>query len=425
MAILRIIRNNLIILDYSYVTIIFPLYEYMGFVFVKDGMKVFTGLVLLFVMMFFIPNKLDKPSNILSLCLVVIMYIPTLTIFSFGDATYGFILMNTTFWVILLTIIKVVPTIKFPKPNPKICKLLFLGIVITVCFYCCFSVIKAFGFNINLNIFDVYEQRDAYKAANIPFSGYLFTWSSNVILPMGFMYLIQKKKYLLSLIPILTLLLLFSGTGMKSMLFTIPTVIVFCIFLKFKNVATHLMLLLVIASVVCVVAYAYFNEVMLISLLQRRLFLVPARISQYYYDFFIESGQIQLSHSIFSSLSNYRYEEEPAKFISEIFVGSSSNFNSGMIADGFANFGFVGVFCWSIFTAFIFKLMDCVAVDKNKNIVIAGVIMFVSSLSNSALVTNLGTHGVLVAIFMLYILPTEQKKESENENLYHDECASL
>ncbi|MEG0691940.1 MAG: hypothetical protein RR444_02535 [Oscillospiraceae bacterium] len=414
-----------LILDFSYVKIIFPQYEYMGFVFVQDGMKVFSGLVLFFIMMFFIPNKLDKPSNILSLCLVIITYIPALTIFSYGDATYGFIFMNTAFWIVLLSVIKILPTVSFPNPNPKVCKVIFISVIVLICFYCCFSVIKAFGFHFNFNIFDVYEQREKYKAASIPFSAYLFTWSSNVILPMGFMYLIQKKKYFLSLFPIVTLLLLFSATGMKSMLFTIPIVLIFAAFLKLKDVNLYLMATLVLASIACIVAFSYFDQIMPISLLIRRVFLVPARISQYYYDFFIEAGQIQLSHSIFSGLSNYRFEVEPAQFISKIFVGTTSNFNSGIIADGFCNFGFIGVFCWSVFTAFVFKLMDCVSKNKNKSIVIAGIIMFISSLSNSALITNLGTHGMTIAIVMLYILPPEQKKEPVNENLHHDKRASL
>ncbi|MFZ2538109.1 MAG: O-antigen polymerase [Oscillospiraceae bacterium] len=399
-----------LLLDLAYVKIIFPQYEYMGFVFVDNGMKVFSGLILFFLMMFFIPTKLDKPSNILSICLIIITYIPALTIFSYGDATYGFMFMNTVFWIILLLIIKFLPTISLPKPNSKACKIIFLLIVSLICLYCCYFVIRTFGVNFNFDILDVYNQREKYKEANIPFSAYLFTWSSNVILPMGFMYLIVKKKYLLSIIPIISQLLLFSATGMKSMLFTIPIVLIFAIFLKLKDVSLYLMITLVLASVFCIVAYSFFDEILPISLLLRRVFLVPARISQYYFDFFIEAGQIQLSHSIFSGISNYRFEAEPAQFISKIFVGSTSNFNSGIVADGFSNFGFIGVFCWSIFTAFVLKLLDAVSKDKNKAIVIAGIIMFISSLSNSALITNLGTHGVTIAIFMIYILPPEQKK---------------
>ncbi len=414
-----------LLLDLSYVKIIFPQFEYMGFVFVDNGMKVFSGLILFFLMMFFIPTKLDKPSNILSICLVIITYIPSLTIFSYGDATYGFIFMNTVFWIILLSIIKFLPTINLPKLNPKACKFIFLLVVSLICLYCCYYVIKTFGFKFNFNILNVYDQRAEYKEAHIPFSSYLFTWSSNVILPMGFMYFIIKKQYVLSIIPIISQLLLFSATGMKSMLFTIPIVIIFAAFLKLKDVSLYLMIALALASVFCIVAYSIFNQILPISLLTRRVFLVPARISQYYYDFFIEAGQIQLSHSIFSGLSNYRFQAEPAQFISKIFVGSTSNFNSGIIADGFANFGYIGVFCWSIFTAFVFKILDAVSKDKNNTIVISGIIMFVSSLSNSALVTNLGTHGMLIAIFMIYILPPEQKRELVYENLHNDKRTSL
>lgn len=414
-----------LLLDFSYVTIIFPQYEYMGFVLRHDNLKVFSGLILFILVMFFIPTKIDRPSNLLSLCLVIITYIPCLTIFSYGDADYGFIFINTLFWIVLLTVVKLLPTVNLKRLNNKFSKFIFILVVFLICFYCCFFVIKTFGIKINFNILNVYGQREEYKSSNIPFSHYLFTWSSNVILPMGFMYLVVKKRYLLSLIPIISQLLLFSATGMKSMLFTIPVVIIFALFLKLKNPSFYLILALVGASVICILMYTWLNDILPISLFLRRVFLVPARISQYYYDFFNDAGQIQLSHSIFSGLSNYRFETEPAKFISKIFVGTTSNFNSGIVADGFANFGYIGVLCWSIFTAFAFKILDCVSKGKNRNIIIAGIIMFISSLSNSGLITNLGTHGMLIAIFMIYILPYENKKEQLDENLYNDKRTSL
>lgn len=413
-----------LVLDYSYVKIIFPQYEYMGFVFVQDSLKVFIGFVLFAFVMFFIPNKLDRPSDILSLCLVIITYLPALTIFSYGDASYRFIYMNTAFWVVLLSIVRVMPTISYPKPDLQISKMLFIGTVILICVYCCYFIIKEFGFVITFNLNNVYEQREAYKSSSIPLSSYLFTWSSNVILPMGFMYLIKKNRYILSLIPIVTILLLFSATGMKSMLFTIPIVLIFTAVDKLKNAPLYLAVALALVGIICFVAFSWFEWIMPISLFTRRIFLVPARISQYYYDFFADSGQLQLSHSIFAGLTNYRFEVEPAKFISNFFVGTSSNFNANIIADGYSNFGYVGVFCWSVFTAFLFKLIDSVSKGKDKAVVISGTIMFISSLSNSALVTNLGTHGMAIAIFMLYILPTEQKKELVNENLYNDKRTS-
>lgn len=402
-----------LILDFSYVKVIYPQYSYMGFSLNVDVMKIFAGYVLFFVLLILIPKSLDKASSILSLALFVMTYPPALTMFSFGGASWGFLAMNTVFWLVLLITTKLIPLIVLPKMNEKVSKALFLAIVFAICGYVIFFVIKTFGFNINLALSDVYERREVYKAASIPLSSYLFTWSANVILPMGFLYLIMAKRYLLSAFPLLSILLLFSATGMKSMLFTIPIVLVFALFLKIEKSSLWLALILVMLSVACLALFFWFDQIMPISLFTRRVFLVPAQISNFYYDFFKVEGQINLSHSIFGSFVPYRFETEPAKFMSRVFVGSESNFNTGIIADGFSNFGAIGVFCWAIFLSFIIRLLDSVCKGKARIAAMAGYIMFLSSLSNAALITNLGTHGMMVSLAMIYLLPCDAKEASK------------
>jgi hypothetical protein len=408
------------LLDYSYVNIIYPNYKYMGFVLENDMSKIIVGNVLLIFVLIFVPNKLNKPSRILSLCLVIISYIPIITIFSFGNATYTFALMHTFFWAILLAGIEFIPTFEIPTLNKKISKVIFLVIVLLICSYCCFFVIKNFGINFNFNLLEVYDQRTLYKNSKIPLSGYLFTWSSNVILPMGLIYFALKKQYILSAVCIFSQLLLFTATGMKSMLFTIPIVAIFVLFTKLKNSSLYLVLLLVLSVLICIWVYFYLNDIVPISFFVRRVFLIPARIAQYYYEFFSQNGQIKLSHSVLNSFSNYRFEAEPSLLISRFFTGKDSSFNNGIVSDGFANFGYIGVFCWSLITTFVLKLIDSVAKNKQRSIVVAGIIMFISSLSNSPLITNLGTHGIFMAILMIYLLPNKKSKETVNENLHND-----
>lgn len=402
-----------LILDFSYVSVIYVKYGYMGFSLDKDPMKIFAGFVLFFLLLIFIPRRLDCASSILSLGLFVLTYLPSVTMFSYGGASWGFITMNTVFWLVTLLCIRLIPSLKLPMPNKKLLSGLFIAIVFATCAYVIYFVISTFGFNINLSLSDAYERREAYKLAQIPLSSYLFTWSSNVILPMGFLHLIKEKKYILSAIPIFSILLLYTATGMKSMLFTIPIVLVFALFLKSDRSAVILAAILAVAAACCLLIFFWLDEIMPISLFTRRVFLVPAQISNFYYDFFSKEGAVELSHSIFSGFSSYRFEEEPARFMSRLYVGSESNFNTGIIADGFANFNKIGVFCWAVFLAFILRLLDSVSVGKNKTVAMAGYIMFLSSLSNAALITNLGTHGMAISIFMIYLLPSYDKTQGQ------------
>lgn len=391
-------------LNITYVLVIAPQYGYMGFVLEESALKVTASFVLLCLFVFFLPRSFNSPSSLLTLALFVMTYPPALTMFGYGGASVGFLLMNTLFWAVMLPVRRFAPLLRLPCPA-KGKSWLFTFIILAACGYCIYSVVSTFGFSISISLSGVYDQRAAYKAASIPLSSYLFTWCANVILPMGFIWFLTKKKYLLSLLPILSQLLLFSATGMKSMLFAIPIVAAFILFMQLKDPSCKLLTMLLIVTALCLFCFTLFGEIMPLSLVTRRVFLVPAQISNYYYEFFSQEGSITLSHSIFSNFSEYRFEAEPAKFISRVFVGSESNFNCNLIADGFTNFGYIGVACYGIFLGFFFRLIDSAARGKDMRIVYAGVVMFLSSLSNSALVTNLGTHGMAIAVLMLWLLP--------------------
>lgn len=393
-----------ILLNISYVMVIVPQYGYMGFILEVSPLKIAVSLVLLSFFIFLLPRSIRSPSALLTFALFIMIYTPALTMFSYGGASIGFLLMNTIFWAVLLPVRRFTPLMRLPHFSNK--KELFFSLVILLaCGYCIYSVVSTFGFSISLNLTGVYDQRAEYKAAQIPFSTYLFPWCANVILPMGFIWFLTRKKYILSLIPAISQLLLFSATGMKSTLFTIPIVAAVIIFMKLKKPAGKLMSILLLVTAACLFLFMTIGEIMPISLITRRVFLVPAQISNYYYEFFSQEGHTALSYGIFSNLSEYRFEADPAQFISRIFVGSESNFNSNVISDGFANFGYFGVICYGVFLGFFFKLLDSAAKGKDIRIVYAGIVMFLSSLSNSALVTNLGTHGMIIAVVMLWLLP--------------------
>jgi hypothetical protein len=140
--------------------------------------------------------------------------------------------------------------------------------------------------------------------------------------------------------------------------------------------------------------------------------LVPAQLSFFYYDFFSENGFTFLSqHHIFRNFIEYPYYLDPPHLIANFYFNESeANANNGIYADAYMNFGFVGFVLWAFLLTIILKLADGFSRNKKIIITIAAVAMPVISLSNSALLTNLLTHGLLLSLVVLYLLP-ENKQE--------------
>ncbi len=74
------------------------------------------------------------------------------------------------------------------------------------------------------------------------------------------------------------------------------------------------------------------------------------------------------------------------------------------------NFGFFGLFLWSIFLSLILKLFDFFSKNKNIKITIGAIAMPAIVLTNSALLTCLLTHGLLLSLIVLYLLPKQNEK---------------
>jgi hypothetical protein len=64
---------------------------------------------------------------------------------------------------------------------------------------------------------------------------------------------------------------------------------------------------------------------------------------------------------------------------------------------------------WSIFLVILLKVIDSFTYGKDRRITIAAVAMPAITLINSALLTNILTHGLLLSLVILYLLPKMTK----------------
>jgi hypothetical protein len=142
------------------------------------------------------------------------------------------------------------------------------------------------------------------------------------------------------------------------------------------------------------------------------MILLPGLISGYFYEFFSINPKAYLGHSIFSSFINYPYSSTPPIVVGEHYWGQSiitANANANIWADGYANFGYIGMVLFSILLGFILWIYDSISSKINFKIAVLMLCIPAFSLSNSALLTTILTHGIGLTILLLYLMPNEIK----------------
>jgi len=392
-------------LELVYRSFIVPLYEYRGFSYVFDSFKYIETKFLFFFILFFVNIKM--PSKFLySIIQILILFalIPNMIIYEYIP-TPRFIMYSTSLLIILLHLSAFVSlNIKFPRFSDDISLYFMIGIVLVLLI----PIIANYGFDLNYNVLkfqDIYEVRSK-SISGIAMIGYLYSWLAKVIVPVLIALSLIKKNYIISLILVLVLLYLFIVQAQKSVFFSLLVVLLFYFITDYyKKIYLFLTVLFLL-----IVAMHLFSlktgNIVLESMLVRRVFFVPAILNNYYFDFF-SGHSLYLSHSIFSPIYEYPYELPPEKMIGLTYFGSSDmNANNGFISDGFMNFGRFGVILYIFLIVIIFKVFDALKVNSHYfGVFFVMIFTFISS----SFLTSLFTHGILILLILAFFVMQYRK----------------
>lgn len=395
------------VLDLSYCFVISEVWAHARFELCFNNIKLIESYFLLFIVFALIPKSSKKLSNIVIWLLILLSYIPMLTLFALMDESRAFIYAVTGFWVAVFMLLHT-PEVSFPplKQAKKIRLSILLGLSMIVFL----MIYKYLGLSFNLDLTKVYDIRSRYVELKIPFAGYLFNWVAYIISPIFFALFLTKRKWSLVALIVTLQLLLFSVTGMKTFLFALPFVLILMWVITRKNPLAWMAIGLVGVILLGMGTYWLIDDIWISSLFTRRVLLLPAQLSFFYYDFFSDNGFIFLSeHRIFRTLLDYPYDVSPAHLIAEVYFNKPEmNAVTGITGDAYMNFGFVGLILWAMLLAVILKFFDTFSKGKDIKVATAAIAMPVVALINSALLTTLLTHGMLLALTLLYLLPKEK-----------------
>jgi hypothetical protein len=404
-----------ILLNFTYSSVTSPSFSYLGYINLHPSISILmiSGFIAT-IPSLWMPIKLKRPSQLVYWILYVLVYIPTSVIpYFILNVSVGKLLIFNSILLIVFYFFGYVQRLRLIRiANIEMPSSIFwIGVYLSSLFL--YSLVGyTFGFSFKLiGLSEVYDVRGDYRetlASTSALVAYGIAWQANVINPLLISQGLVSKNLFNLLFGIFGQLLIFSITGFKSVLFS--SLFILAILFALKNrgkifgllIITGTVGLVLITSTVAIV----FQNGYLSSLLVRRLIITPGLLTGYYYDFFSSHSKTMLGHSIFKGFIDYPYSLDPPFLIGQVYFNSAAkSANANIWADSFANFGFIGIILFTLLLGMILWLYDSLTVSIDYRVACLMLGIPAISLSNSALLTSMLTHGIMLAVLLVYLMP--------------------
>ncbi|TCI71257.1 MULTISPECIES: hypothetical protein [unclassified Exiguobacterium] len=248
-------------------------------------------------------------------------------------------------------------------------------------------------------------------------------WTTKAFFPFFFTYYLYKKKYIM-LLPIAFLqILMYLSFGNKAFLLSIGVLILFVVAVKgnyIRNIVISMCLLHVLAYLLD--RFLMFDA--LRTAVSYRLVFIPAQIQFQYYDFFSLRDKLYFADGIIGKilLVDSPFSESIGFVIGKYFSynGLGSNSNTGMLADAYANGGFIAMLVIATVFGLLLNIIDNSTKELPIYVVVGSLSYIMFVLNDTALLTTILTGGLGIVIILLILfnsaISNSTNKSLENNN---------
>ncbi len=401
------------------ISVVSTIWSYSGYV-VTDGWALRTGvnLLVLLATAVIMPADVGRASEVSLWILFLLVICPVAAVSAVSDTDGpGGSVGITTLWaaglLACLVSSRIANTIKIQflpslKPPQFYALLTFAGLVLWL------IVISRFGIRTSVPRFDeIYdvrlETREELSTGGL--AAYALPWLTKVLHPaIGALGLILRRR-LLVVAAAAGQVFCFAVSAQKSVFLSIVFLVGVMYVWNQSDHGKRFPLLLVRAFTFTLVAswvsYIALGNQLVTSLFVRRFILTAGVNSTHYYEYFSQNETYQLRHSILAWSGDSPYSKAPALLIGESAYGSDSvSANANLFADGFANFGTLGVIGFGVLLGLFLGTLDGIASSRSTLFAVAMLALPSVALSNTALLTTLLTHGLVPVAILIAVAPT-------------------
>ena len=389
-------------IDYSYIQFVSPLFSYAGMINDLNIYKLFEGWIIVLIMALASPYKIRKPSEFFIIFSMVIFYIPIVSFYSLSNQSsyYFYIIISTWFF----------STWSLGKSNFFIPTLIigekkFILFLFFFVFFLTLFITYLVGFsNINFDLTKEYQFRpiisEKLSGYGLP---YFTAWMPAFLGPLILSISLIKRRYFLFIFITLMHIFWFGITSHKTPMFIPFLVLGIWYWFKKRNESWFIPMGAAILMLSTLFIYFLYDFGLPASLMNRRVFMIPAKLTFDYYVFF-ENNNLLWSNSFLSNFLNYPYEDAYPHIIGN-FNGTGDYANVGFVATGFMHAGLLGLFLYVLIYTIILKIVDSISLNNLPTwFAICCLVMPINIIITSGdLLTAMLTHGLVVAIFLLYL----------------------
>jgi len=397
-------------LVWAYTSYISPVFAYDGLIDARPSSSATLLVAVLAVLpAMWLPLSAVRPSTVVLWSLYVLGYVPAMVVplFVQGDleAILPFHVALVGSMATTALILRMPPP---PIPLPHLSVRAWTRLVLCLGVLCCLYILATFGFRSSLpSLGDVYDTRAAFTTAvgAAAGAGYVTFWAANAINPLLMTLGLARSRADLLMLGLLGQLVIYSVTGLKSVLFSI--LLVPLVYYAVSNASRLFGLLATAMGPVILVGASLLPLGSLWPLaLANRTLVTPGQIGGYYFEFFSVHPQYHLSHSFLGWVFPRVYAQEPPLVIgAAYFPETTPNANANMWADAFANFGFGGIVVFTVVLGLVLWITDGLGRGRDARVAAPMLAIAGLSLANGALFTTVLTGGLAVGCALIALMP--------------------
>ena len=395
--------------DFTYREIISVLFGYQNFNLSPSTEYQILSWIVLLLFSPLIINIISKKglSNSILTVLICVSFIPTLTMIGYNSSyPLTYILQILTYWIILLIATVALPPIRF-KIHPLFQKFKIADIIILIlCLNVFYLSWRYTGFRFHFGLMNVYEIRTEARSYQFPkIFGYLLTFADN-ILPIGLVYYMNKKKWLIAVVLIVMIYLNFSITATKQIFFLLLLAIIGYFFIRELKISKHILLGFLLLMSAGALEYFFFSTYLISTLSTYRVFFIPAKLHYVYYNYFSVNELDYFRQSFLKGFLDSPYKENIGFLMGYVDIGDfTARANNGLFSDAYFNLGTLGIIIFPFVITIILKLLDGAIHGLMSNMFFIIIVSYSFVLLGLPFSTILLSGGFIPLIIYLYSIP--------------------
>lgn len=404
----------------TYQVSVAPRYDYYGSGYQELSFLTYASVLLLSVLpALWMPVKLERPSQILTWSLYLLVYIPaqsmaydsTLPRLPAGLALLLGVLLFAGLMIILASYaipLRRLARIRFAPP------LVWAGVLAAFVVVMGYLWVKTRDVYQLVTLEDVGAQREAFfQETHGSLVGYALSWSAAVFYPLFFASAVARRRWTVAGAVILGQAALYGVAGSKGIALSALMLPILAVLVRIRRVPFG-SLMSGGAVFLCVLPWAFdtFGSKLIGGLVASvtifRAMAIPGLATVQYVGFFQDHQLTFGSHVTgLRSLLHYPYPRTIDYTIGSFYYDTDRmGLNANLwVGDGVTAFGLPGILLISVVCAAIFWLLDAAAEGLDPKFSVVALAYGVVNFSNVPLMNNLVTGGLALTIIFFYLWP--------------------